>query len=133
MSRTDVHRPLWVQYQDPDLAPHMVPDHYHFVVERPPCTHEPLCTPKRWETAPRHEVRRVVPCDMDVYLNANGWADTRCRMVYRGGRHLSACRHHCCLCRGDIPYRHRRARAAWRADARVWLKGGEPRPPRNLT
>lgn len=43
----------------------------------------------------------------------------------------------CCGCRLCTGYywrkqQHGRERAAWRQDARVWLKGGEPRPAKNL-
>lgn len=45
-------------------------------------------------------------------------------------RNLCGCR--LCIRQHSRKYTRRRERAEWRAHARAWLKGAEPRPPKNL-
>lgn len=108
MSRTDVHRPGWVQERDPHNRRHFVADHNHTIHEA-------------WDPQQRRWlVRRAVDCDLHAFLAAKGWAPTRCRMRYIGGRNIYC---GCDMCTGRHWQRlaRRRERHQWRRTAREIL------------
>lgn len=85
MSRTDVHRPVWVLMQDPTIR-HWFEDFHH------------------------HESG---VCDLDEYLATDGgaWSRDQCyRQLWRQAPRLCSCD----LCRGDEPLTQRRERRHWR-------------------
>lgn len=105
VSRTDVHRPGWVKEQDPTLRHLFAEDHNH--------------TNGGCDLAAR-QAEPLLP-----------WGATSCHMRYVGWRNIYC---GCRLCTGHHwrKQQHSRERAASRQDARLWLKGGEPRPAKNL-
>jgi hypothetical protein len=124
MSRTDVHRPGWVQEREPTLRRHMVARHYHWLNEYDLCTHEPPCRGHvrlhRYDDRPYHLVRHPAACDLHLFEAAKGRKVTRCQLVYRGGRNIY------CGCRGCTGHderrqRRRRERADGRAVCRAAL------------
>ena len=53
MSRTDIHRPYWVQTQDPTVRPRLRANHHHWINED-------------WDPEQRrHLVRRTAPCTIN--------------------------------------------------------------------
>jgi hypothetical protein len=87
MSRTDVHRPAWVQERDPELRHLFVEYHDH----------------------------RAGRCDLDVYLSTPGWVRTTCSVRYVGGRNIY-CGCHLCTGQPGRRLAHRQERTRWRAD-----------------
>lgn len=53
MSRTDAHRPFWVQVQDPAMRRHLVAAHHHWVRD----LYDPVLK--------RHLVAETRPCNLD--------------------------------------------------------------------
>jgi hypothetical protein len=62
MSRTDTHRPQWVQHRDPTVRPHLVPLH--------------SCGAR--------------PCDLEEYFTSDGPPNTKC-WAWHYGRRLHGC------------------------------------------
>lgn len=114
MSRTDVHRPGWVQERDPVDRRWFVPQHRHFEVSD-------------WDPDARRWLRRfVVPCDLGEYLAAKGAPQTRCRLAYRGGRNIY-CGRWCCTSHDAKKAGNRADRTRWRAERQALLGGAEQR------
>ena len=104
MSRTDVHRPAWVQHRDPWMRRELAPSHRHVKFEE-------------WDQESRRWlVRRHLPCDLDEYLGAAGWVQTRCMMEVISGRNI----YRRCGCNpsGWQRKERRQERVRWRATAR---------------
>lgn len=66
MSRTDIHRPAWVLYQDPDMREHFREFHHH----------------------------PDGSCDLDAFTTAwleGRWARTNCRVQWWSDQRICAC------------------------------------------
>lgn len=108
MSRTDVHRPPWVQARDPYL---------------------------RHEYRDEHDHSTGV-CDLAVFLDAHVWIKTRCYRDYAGHRNpYCGCR--LCTGHTGRKRANRKDRHAWRRDRHQILATGAgsldvltPRPRR---
>jgi len=110
MSRTDVHRPLWVQAADPYRRYEFAIMHFHFVQE-----HFDV-------ELGRHLVRRSAPCDLHLWERApRAWS--RCKPVFVGWRGVCGCR--MCNGHGWARRERRRSRHQWKQLRRDLLGGAE--------
>lgn len=103
MSRTDVHRPAWVQRRDTTLRQAFVLQHHHW-------EHE--CWDKELK---RHLVVRSVPCDA-------GAVDARCQLWPRGRNLFCGCQ--LCVGRAGRRLTRRQERTRLRAQLRATVKTG---------
>jgi hypothetical protein len=119
MSRTDVHRPAWVQERDHTMRREFVAEHRHTIVE------------DYDQDSGRWLVRREVPCDLEEHLTGHGWARTRCGLRYVGGRNTFC---GCQLCTGRAPRKlaRKQERVRWRAERQRLLAetSADPQPSR---
>lgn len=93
MSRTDVHRPVWVIELDP-FCRNWVKDFHD------------------------HEAGF---CDLEQYLLTRNWAATKChRQIWTGAPNLCGCQ--LCTCQFGRKYNRRQERAAWRGIRQQLLK-----------
>ncbi|MFG3710806.1 hypothetical protein [Micromonospora sp. NPDC047730] len=91
MSRTDVHRPFWVQERDPHLRREFRVDHNHWQFEH-------------WDPERRqYLVKRSIPCDLHKREGKTRKVWTRCAPTFTGTRG-------CCGLCADQPRRKRRRR-----------------------
>ncbi|MFI7608725.1 hypothetical protein ACIBTV_26755 [Micromonospora sp. NPDC049366] len=99
MSRTDIHRPAWVQQHDPLLRHWFVDFHHH-----------------------EHG-----PCDLAVFLASPGWTRTRCcRQPSAAAPNLCGCR--LCTGQIHRKLARRQERVRWRSARRQLLamhRGGQ--------
>jgi hypothetical protein len=101
MSRTDVHRPWWVQERDPHVRRDLLPHHNHWVLED-------------WDPELRMwRSRRSVPCDLDERLSAAGYRGTRCMLYPNGRRRFCPCRR--CGTHPGHKLARRQERTRWRS------------------
>lgn len=113
MSRTDVHRPFWVQHNDPDDRQHFAtPTHFHWIRED-------------WDPETRRWlVRRSAPCDLDE--PASPTKAHRCSLWPL--RNLCGCQ--LCTCQYARKRAHRKIRTAWRSDRARLLRDPDFEPRR---
>jgi hypothetical protein len=107
MSRTDAHRPYWVQERDPYLRRDFIPEHRHWFVAN-------------WDRDSHHwRIRRSVPCDLAEHLTGPGGMNNRCILYPSGRRNFCSCE--LCGQQSARRYGHRRERTWWRSTRQLLL------------